>query len=41
MCGIAGLIHRGQSANIGNEMTAMLRSSSNIGRGSQRPRIGD
>lgn len=26
MCGIAGLIHRGQSANIGQEMTAMLKS---------------
>jgi glutamate synthase domain-containing protein 1 len=26
MCGIAGLIHRGQSANIGEEMTAMLQS---------------
>jgi len=26
MCGIAGLIHRGQNANIGKEMTAMLQS---------------
>lgn len=26
MCGIAGLIHRGQSGEIGREMTAMLRS---------------
>ncbi len=26
MCGIAGLIHRGASANIGREMTAMLQS---------------
>ena len=26
MCGIAGLIHRGQPANIGQEMTAMLQA---------------
>ncbi len=26
MCGIAGLIHRGKRANIGQEMTAMLQS---------------
>ncbi len=26
MCGIAGLIHRGKSADIGTEMTAMLQS---------------
>ena len=26
MCGIAGLIHRGRSADIGSEMTAMLQS---------------
>jgi len=26
MCGIAGLIHRGKSANIGKELTAMLQS---------------
>ncbi len=26
MCGIAGLIHRGASANIGRELTAMLQS---------------
>ncbi|MEM7125167.1 MAG: glutamine amidotransferase [Chloroflexota bacterium] len=26
MCGIAGIIHRGQSTNIGDQMTAMLRS---------------
>ena len=26
MCGIAGIIHRGQTTNIGDEMTAMLRS---------------
>ena len=26
MCGIAGLIHRGKSANIGQELTAMLQS---------------
>ena len=26
MCGIAGLIHRGSTANIGQEMTAMLQS---------------
>ena len=26
MCGIAGLIHRGQSADIGGEMTAMLQA---------------
>ena len=26
MCGIAGLIHRGKSADIGSEMTAMLQS---------------
>ena len=26
MCGIAGLIHRGKSANIGEELTAMLQS---------------
>lgn len=26
MCGIAGLIHRGKSADVGSEMTAMLQS---------------
>ena len=26
MCGIAGLIHRGESGDIGNELTAMLQS---------------
>ena len=26
MCGIAGLIHKGKSANIGGELTAMLQS---------------
>ncbi|MBE9558955.1 MAG: glutamine amidotransferase, partial [Proteobacteria bacterium] len=26
MCGIAGLIHRGKTANIGQEMTSMLQS---------------
>ena len=26
MCGIAGLIHRGKSGDIGKEMTAMLQS---------------
>ena len=26
MCGIAGIIHRGKSANVGQEMTSMLRS---------------
>ena len=26
MCGIAGLIHRGKSANIGQEMTSMLQA---------------
>ena len=26
MCGIAGLIHRGGTGNIGQEMTAMLQS---------------
>ena len=26
MCGIAGLIHRGKTGDIGHEMTAMLRS---------------
>ena len=26
MCGIAGLIHRGKTSNIGGEMTAMLRA---------------
>jgi len=26
MCGIAGLIHRGSAANVGKEMTAMLKS---------------
>ena len=26
MCGIAGLIHRGESANIGEELTSMLQS---------------
>lgn len=26
MCGIAGLIHRGKSSNIGGEMTAMLKA---------------
>jgi glutamate synthase domain-containing protein 1 len=31
MCGIAGLIHRGQSANIGREMTMMLQSMKHRG----------
>lgn len=31
MCGIAGIIHRGQPANIGHEMTAMLRSMKHRG----------
>ena len=26
MCGIAGIIHRGKSSNVGQEMTSMLRS---------------
>jgi len=26
MCGIAGLIHRGKSSNVGSEMTAMLKA---------------
>ncbi len=26
MCGIAGLIHRGKSSDIGSELTAMLQS---------------
>ena len=26
MCGIAGLIHRGSTSNVGSEMTAMLQS---------------
>jgi len=26
MCGIAGLIHKGKSSNIGGEMTAMLQA---------------
>ncbi|MDX1401801.1 MAG: glutamine amidotransferase, partial [Kiloniellales bacterium] len=26
MCGIAGLIHRGKTSDIGSEMTAMLQS---------------
>ena len=26
MCGIAGLIHRGKSADIGSQMTAMLQA---------------
>ena len=26
MCGIAGLIHRGKSSNVGGEMTAMLQA---------------
>ncbi len=26
MCGIAGLIHRGRSGDIGREMTAMLQA---------------
>jgi glutamate synthase domain-containing protein 1 len=26
MCGIAGLIHRGTTGDIGKEMTAMLQS---------------
>ena len=28
MCGIAGLIHRGKTGDIGKEMTAMLQSLS-------------
>ena len=26
MCGIAGLIHRGKSSNVGRELTSMLQS---------------
>ncbi|MEL0286616.1 MAG: hypothetical protein VW949_08795 [Paracoccaceae bacterium] len=26
MCGIAGLIHKGKSSNVGSEMTAMLQA---------------
>ena len=26
MCGIAGLIHRGKTGDVGQEMTAMLQS---------------
>ena len=26
MCGIAGLIHRGKSSNVGGEMTSMLQA---------------
>jgi len=26
MCGIAGLIHRGKSSDVGSEMTSMLQS---------------
>ena len=26
MCGIAGLIHKGKSSNVGEELTAMLQS---------------
>mgnify|MGYP006234331845 CR=1 FL=1 len=26
MCGIAGLIHRGKSSNVGNELQAMLQA---------------
>ena len=26
MCGIAGLIHRGKSADIGSQMTSMLQA---------------
>ena len=26
MCGIAGIIHRGKSSNVGGEMTAMLQA---------------
>ena len=31
MCGIAGIIHRGKTANIGGEMTAMLQSMKHRG----------
>jgi glutamate synthase domain-containing protein 1 len=31
MCGIAGIIHRGQPVNIGSEMTAMLQSMKHRG----------
>ena len=31
MCGIAGLIHRGKSSNIGHEMTAMLQAMKHRG----------
>ena len=30
MCGIAGIIHRGKSSNVGQEMTSMLQARSNI-----------
>ena len=31
MCGIAGLIHRGRTGDIGREMTAMLQSMKHRG----------
>ena len=31
MCGIAGIIHRGSSSNIGGEMTSMLQSMKHRG----------
>ena len=31
MCGIAGIIHRGEAADIGSEMTAMLQSMKHRG----------
>ena len=32
MCGIAGLIHKGKSSNVGGEMTAMLQALKHRGR---------
>ena len=31
MCGIAGLIHRGKSSNVGNELQSILQALKNRG----------
>ncbi|MEM8793444.1 MAG: glutamine amidotransferase [Pseudomonadota bacterium] len=47
MCGIAGLIHRGKSSNVGHEMTAMLQALKHRGPDSTgfavygEPQVGD
>jgi len=39
MCGIAGLIHRGKSSNVGSELQGMLQALKHRGEDSTRLRF--